>query len=118
MASVQAVTRSRRRVLSRDEWQAHALQLAEAQHLTGTARILAEDVYRIVYGVRKSGPVGEYVVLVTPTLCEVVCDCIAGTHRRPCSHAGAALHAFRQRLAAIAHPDTDPLANWRRDMDW
>ena|SRR5258708_37031009 len=107
---------------TRDEWEARAIELAEAQHLTGTARLLAENELRAFYGVRKSGPVGEYVVRVDLMrdggVVRVSCDCLAGMRRRACKHVGAVLHALQQRERAISQPDTDPLASWRRGCDW
>jgi hypothetical protein len=107
---------------TRDAWEARALELAEAQHLTGTARLLAENSLRSFYGVRKSGPVGEYVVRVDRIGGQVrglpSCGCMAGQHDKPCKHAGAALHAEAQRERAISKPDTDPLASWRRGGEW
>ncbi len=104
------------------EWDARALELAEAQHLTGTARLLAENELRSFYGVRKSGPVGEYMVRIewwrTGEVRRITCDCPAGAHGKACKHAGATLHALQQRERAISQPDTDPLASWRRGFTW
>lgn len=83
---------------TREQWNTRALELAEARGLVGTARVLAADSYRTVYGVRRSRPIGaEYVVLVTPCDGRATCDCLAGLHGKPCSHAGAALEAERER---------------------
>ncbi len=37
---------------TRDAWEARALELAEAQYLTGTARLLAENSLHAFWGVR------------------------------------------------------------------
>jgi hypothetical protein len=105
------------------EWNARAIELAEGAHLTGTARLLAENGLRQFYGVRKSAVVGEHVVRVevwygTGELRSITCDCAAGTYHRACRHAGAVLHALRSRERAVSQPDTDPLAAWRRGGDW
>lgn len=94
-------TATRTQTRTREQWERRALELAQTKHLDGTARVLCQDAYRVVYGVRRSWPIGaEWVVLVTPRSGRVVCDCLAGLHDRPCCHAGAALHAERQRLEA------------------
>jgi SWIM zinc finger len=107
---------------TRDAWEARALELAAAQHLTGTARLLAENELRAFYGVRRSGPVGEYTVRVDRIAGELrrppSCGCMAGEHGKPCKHAGAVLHALGQRERAISQADIDPLASWRRGLDW
>jgi hypothetical protein len=103
-------------------WNARAIELAEEHHLTGTARQLAEVPLREFWGVRKSGPVGEYVVRVDRwfggEVRRIECGCAAGAYGRGCKHAGAVLHALQARERAIAQPETDPLANWRRGFDW
>jgi hypothetical protein len=107
---------------TRDEWEARAIELAEREHLTGTARQLAAVPLREFYGVRKSGPVGEYVVRVEfwygGELRRIACTCPAGERGRACKHAGAVLHTLRLRERAISQPDTDPLASWRRGGEW
>ena len=107
---------------TRGAWEARALELAEAQHLTGMARQLAAVPLREFWGVRKSGPVGEYTVHVEwwygGDLRRIACTCPAGERVRACKHAGAVLHALRARERAKSQPDTDPLASWRRGFDW
>ena len=107
---------------TQSEWEARALELAEAQHLTGTARQLAAVPLREFYGVRKAGPVGEHVIRVEfwygGELRRITCDCQAARFGRACKHAGAVLHALRLRERAMRQPDTDPLASWRRGGDW
>lgn len=88
------------KIQTREAWTQRALELAEVRHTTGTARVLAAESFRIVYGVRRSHALGEYIILATSFDGRVVCDCIAGLHGRPCCHAGAAIHADRQRLQA------------------
>lgn len=106
---------------TRGEWEARAVELATSAHLTGTARQLAGNELHTFYGVRRSGPVGEHVVRVyrigDPAQ-RVSCDCMAGTHGKPCRHVGAVLHALRSRERAIRQADSDPLANWRRGGEW
>lgn len=115
----QAATASRQ---TREQWEGRALELAEAHHTTGTARLLAENELRAFYGVRKdSAPAGEYLVRVDQlagAVHSVRCDCPAGQHGRACKHAGATLHALRLRQRAMSQPDTDPLASWRRGFAW
>lgn len=104
------------------QWEARAVELAEAQHLTGTARQLAAVPLREFYGVRKSGPTGEHVIRVEfwygGELRRITCDGQAARFGRACKHAGAVLHTLRSRERAISQPDTDPLASWRRGFDW
>jgi hypothetical protein len=111
-----------RTIPTRDEWDARAVELAEDAHLTGTARLLAENTMHAIYAVRKSGPVGEYLVRVERwyggELRSVSCDCQAGAYGKACKHAGAVLHTLKARERAMAQPDTDPLANWRRGGEW
>ncbi len=106
---------------TRREWEARAVELAEAQHLTGTARLLAENSLHAFWGVRRSSPTGEHVVRVYRIASEVrrvSCDCAAGAHGKACRHVGAVLHALQQRERAMRQPDTDPLASWRRGCNW
>jgi hypothetical protein len=106
---------------TRDAWEARALELAEREHMTGTARLLAENELHAFWGVRRSSPTGEHVVRVyriTSEVRRVSCDFLAGMHGRACRHVGAVLHALQQRERAIGQPDTDPLANWRRGGEW
>jgi hypothetical protein len=106
---------------TRGEWEARALELAEAQHLTGTARVLAENSLHAIYAVRRSSVTGEYLIHVLRIAGEVhrvSCDCVAGEHGKACKHAGAVLHALGQRERAISQADMDPLASWRRGLDW
>jgi hypothetical protein len=108
---------------TQSEWDARAIELAEAAHLTGTARLLAENELRRFYGVRKSGPTGEHVVRTefwyrSGELRRITCDCQAARFGRACKHDGAVLHALRLREQAISQPDTDPLASWRRGGEW
>jgi hypothetical protein len=118
MATAKAV----RPAPTRAEWEARAIELAEAQHLTGTARQLAAVPLREFWGVRKSSPAGEYTVRVEwwygGDLRRIACTCPAGERGRACRHAGAVLHALGQRERAISQPETDPLASWRRGFDW
>jgi hypothetical protein len=117
-----ATAKAARPIPARAEWDARSIELAEAQHLTGTARLLAENEMRDFYLVRKSGPVGEYMVRVewwrTGQIRRISCGCPAGERGRACKHAGAVLHALYVRERAISQPDTDPLASWRRGFDW
>lgn len=106
---------------TQSQWDARAIELAEAAHLTGTARLLSENELHSFYGVRKSGPAGEYLVRVERIgghVLHVRCDCLAGQHGKACKHAGATLYALRLREQAISQPDTDPLASWRRGGAW
>ena len=104
------------RAITPEQWNARALELAEAQHLTGTARELAGNETHQFFGVRKSSVTGEYIVRVTRG--HVSCDCVAGQHGHACKHAGAVLHTLQMRERATSQPDTDPLAHWRRGFDW
>lgn len=109
------------RAWPREMWEARALELAEEKHTTGTARELASNELHAVYAVRKDSALGEYLIHVVQlgdAVHRLRCDCLAGQHGRPCKHVGATLHALRQRERAIAQPDTDPLASWRRGFDY
>ena len=67
----------------------------------GSARVLARDSNRVVYRVRCSRLIGtKWVILVPPRDGRAVWNCLAGLCGYPCSHAGAALHAEREGVAA------------------
>jgi SWIM zinc finger len=103
------------------QWAQRSLELAEVQHLTGTARLLAENETHAIYAVRKSAVTGEYLihtVRIAGEVSRVSCDCVAGAYGRPCKHAGAVLHTLRVRERAISQANSDVFANWRRGGEW
>jgi hypothetical protein len=87
-------------------WQARAIRLAEEKHLTGTARHLGytPDAGARIYKVPSRTAEGLYhIVLYYPGIKRAgiyYCDCVAGGFDRACSHAGAVVHAERQRSRA------------------
>ena len=98
-------------VTTREQWRERALELAEARHLDGTARLVSESelarVYRIPNGDRR----GEgYLVRFTLRRQEPHCECPAGAWGKPCGHAGAALHA--EQLREAARRDRSPSEAW------
>jgi hypothetical protein len=101
------------KILTREEWAAHALQLAEARHLTGTARWQHADQLAEVFAV----PSGDRRVLHTVRLVHasgelIRCDCTASSYGRPCGHAGAVVHALWQREQATGTAGADEALRW------
>jgi len=84
-----AMTRSQAQMRTREKWEARALELAEARHLAGTARLLEQGFLRGLYGVPSRTAGGEYVVIEERLHGRVTCSCPAGMRHFPCSHAGA-----------------------------
>lgn len=107
------------KIATRGEWEARALELAEAAHLTGTARLVAEKHGRRLWEVPSADRRQVYGVAFDTLTGAYRCACLAGQHGgRACKHAGAALHGERLRLAAMSRPDVDPLTSWCRGFDW
>jgi hypothetical protein len=116
MATAKAITRP-----TQAQWQARAIELAEAAHLTGTARQLAGNSLHEFWGVRKSGPVGEYSIHVWRIggeLRSITCTCVAGEHCRACKHVGAVLHSLRMRERALANTQDDAWSWWMKGGEW
>jgi len=104
---------------TRELWEARALALAGSRHVDGTACLTRENAAMRVYWTPNGDRRGTgYVVVVFPVTRHIVCPCPAGAFGKPCAHAGAVIHAERQRAYAESHPDTDVLASWRRGFDW
>lgn len=81
-------------------WRARAVELAVERHLVGQAMPVNSQqtgqpwdptAYVTTYRcVSASEPTDHYITYLS-TADTVVCDCYAGQHERPCSHAGAVL---------------------------
>ena len=112
MTQAVAATARAARIRTRAEWNARALELAEAKHTTGTARHIGtnEDGAHLYRVPSWSHDGAVYVGSVWPAGA-VLCCCTSASYSRPCKHAGAALHAERQREAAMTTPQDEP-ARW------
>src|SRR5579859_2412863 len=97
----EAKTMAAPKIITRAEWNAHALEMADRRHVTGTARSIGACEYGHVYRVPSRSSAGSYDVL-TREDGRVECPCTAGSYGRPCVHAGAALHAEERRQQAIS----------------
>lgn len=104
---------------SRLEWNARAIVLAEQSHADGTARhIGTNDDGAQLYRVPSWSHDGAvYVVTVWPRG-SVTCCCTAGSYGRACKHAGAALHAERQRQAAMTSRTDEGLRTFAHGGAW
>ncbi len=89
------------KLVTREEWDTRALELAEARQLTGAASYVHACEHGQVWRVPSRSGRGSYDVLARVNGI-VECLCTAGLYGRPCSHAGAALHGERMRLQAMA----------------
>jgi hypothetical protein len=94
-------------------WQARALELARQRHLTGTAQLIGTgEVGQRIYRVPSRSEIGlVYLVQFFTFTGRYFCGCHAGCWDRACSHAGAVVHAERQRAAA--ERETGPSQEWR-----
>lgn len=101
------------------EWNARAIALAEKAHATGTAHHIGENssgaqLYRV-----PSWSHDGAIYLVSVWRCgDVLCCCTAGNYSRPCKHAGAALHAERQRKEALRSTTDEGLRTWAHGGAW
>ena|SRR5258706_14159392 len=106
------------KINTRGEWEARALALAVAKHLIGTVRRRGAGQFAEVFTVPSGDRRGEHDVWLShgsdgfPR-----CDCVAGSYRRPCGHAGAVLHADCQRRDALQGSD-EALKWWLRGGEW
>lgn len=96
-----------------------AFELAEAAHLTGTARLVTESVHGEMYEVPSRDRRITHVVLVDHAGL-THCDCKAGQFGRDCAHAGAVDYYRRQRAVALARIDSrdEAMANWLAGFGW
>lgn len=115
-----AKTRQQTRPASRDEWNARALELAEAHHLTGRARWIGTGlVDEALYQVPSRSAEGScHVVHIYPRTGQVTCTCLASVWGKPCSHVGSALHAQRQKEEAERTPQNEPLRSFAHGLSW
>ena len=106
------------KIITRQEWNVRALELAEERHMTGTARwIGTNDVGAQLYRVPSWSHDGAvYLVSVWPHG-DVLCCCTAAAYSRPCKHAGAALHAERQRTETSTGP-SEQWSWWLAGGEW
>lgn len=102
------------------EWEARAIVLAEEHHLTGCARHIGETgTGARLWKVRsQSSADGFHVVTFWEQTRGIVCDCVAGSYGRPCSHAGAALHGERQRERAMSSRTDEAMRSWMNGGAW
>jgi hypothetical protein len=107
-----------RRQMTRDEWNTRAVQLADEHRLNGTARSLATDADGLhLYQVPSRRHDGCYLVRVNPHTGALLCSCTAGRYGRACGHAGAAVHAERQRRSAGSEGDV-AWSWWMAGGEW
>src|SRR5260221_2788394 len=86
---------------TRAEWEARAVELAAAKHLIGTARRRGSGQFAEFFIVPSGDRRGQHEVWLDRASGDPRCDCVAASYWRPCSHAGAVLHAERQRRDAM-----------------
>ncbi|HEX9414820.1 MAG TPA: hypothetical protein VF916_15045 [Ktedonobacterales bacterium] len=105
---------------TRAEWEARALELAAAKHLTGTARRRGVGQFADVFTVPSGDRCQTHEVWLDHASGKLRCDCVAASYGRPCSHAGAVLHAERQRRDAMrcSNSSGEPLSWWLRGGEW
>lgn len=98
-------------VVTRHEWQARALELASAHHLSGTARLDHTGKSGEVYRVPSHDRTRTYDVL-TRHDGTIACPCKAGSFGRPCGHAGAVIYYRHQRAKATTKRNGDMTWFW------
>lgn len=103
--------------LTREEWNAHALELARARHLDGTATFLGtytagDGSTPICWHVPSHDRSGRYTVELDERTGVITCHCTAASYGRPCAHAGAVVHALQQRQRALAGSEGDTALRW------
>jgi hypothetical protein len=91
--------------LTVEQWQERALELARQYHLDGTASFLGtytagDGSHPVCWHVPSRDRTGRYTVEYDQRTGAISCHCVASTCGRPCCHAGAVVHALRQRAAA------------------
>lgn len=96
------------KIIGRHDWEARALEIAEVKHTIGTPSYHHESEYGHVWRVPSRSGKGSYDVLARRDG-RVECPCVAGTYGGPCGHAGAVLHAERQRKES---PRAGPGERW------
>lgn len=100
------------------EWSERAVELAEANHLDGTATWLGTYTHTegkpLCWRVPSRDRSGAYTVEVEEWSGIVRCHCTASSYGRPCAHAGSAILAYRTREQAMR--PSDP-REWQRGYD-
>jgi hypothetical protein len=94
------------RRMSRAQWEARAVVLAEEGHLVHSARLLGTGVHGERLWRVPSKSTGSCYVVHVWQHAGALCTCTAGLYGRACSHVGAALLGERQREAEAeaGHP--------------
>lgn len=74
-------------------WRLHAVRLAFERHLDGRAWLVSKGMYftSSVYQVASSTEPKLYTIWYDPRTLMVDCPCPAGSHNKPCAHAGSVL---------------------------
>jgi hypothetical protein len=104
---------------TREQWEARALALAAAKQLIGTARRRGAGQFAEVFTVPSGDRRGLHDVWLSHGSPVPRCDCVAASYRRPCGHAGAVLHAERQRRGSLQGSGSDEaLKWWLRGGEW
>lgn len=88
------------KVLTHEDWERRALELAESKHLTGTAVLLHTCEHGEVFRVPSGDRTSSYNVLLRRNGL-IDCPCKAGLYgHRACGHAGAVISYDRNREEA------------------
>ena len=103
--------------MDRAEWERRALELARAAHLDGVATYLGtytagDGSHPVCWHVPSRDRSGRYTVECDHATGEIRCYCTAATYGRPCCHAGAVVHALRQRAQAYAGAESVTAMRW------
>ena len=104
------------KIITRQEWNVRALELAHEKHLIGTPSYHHECEYGHVWRVPSRSGKGSYDVLARHDG-RVECPCVAGSYGRPCSHAGATVAAEKMRQEARDGP-SDAWSWWLAGGEW
>ncbi|HEV2460716.1 MAG TPA: hypothetical protein VGS80_20370 [Ktedonobacterales bacterium] len=105
--------------LTRGEWEARAIVLAEDAHLVHRARYLGQGVQGAsLWQVPSKASDGVYVVHIWQHA-GATCNCTAGSYGRACGHAGAAILAERQKHEAErASGQSEAWRYWLNGGSW
>lgn len=109
-----------RTAITRVEWEARAVALADQHHLIHRAHYMGQGlVEEALYQVPSRTHDGSvHIVRLYSVTGRVSCTCHAGTYGKACSHVGAALVADRQRQEALRTPQDDAMRWFCHGGDW
>lgn len=102
--------------LTRVEWIARCLDLAQERHTIGTPRHVGQNVHGAqLWQVPSRTHDGCYLVTAWPHR-SFSCCCTAGSYAQPCCHVGAVLHAEEQRTETSEH--SEAWSWWMAGGEW